>query len=68
MLRMHSELTRQQPSVKRRPASRAKCSCRSTFLNCRVDFEVLLSLLFALDDETQWSRRIWVCEGTDGAN
>jgi hypothetical protein len=57
-----------QPSVKRRPASRANGSCRSTFLDCRVDLEVLLSLLFALDSETEWSRRIWVCEGTVGAN
>jgi uncharacterized membrane protein YkvA (DUF1232 family) len=57
-----------QLSVKRRAASSAHRTCRRLSSVVRSVFEVLLSLLFALDDETQWSRRIWVCEGTDGAN
>ena len=68
MLRMPFYLTRSQLSVKRPPASSAKCTCRKTISVFRDILELLLSLLFALIVRRGWSRRIWVCDGVDGAN
>ena len=44
------------------------CTCRSWFLIVSPRLELLLNLLFALSAETCSSRRIWVCDGADGAH
>ena len=51
-------------------ASRVKCGVHLplTFRGCAAVLELLLSLLFAFLPEARWPRRIWVCEGADGAN